>query len=135
MKNIAYIALALVLALAAGFATGWHAKGVSVTAAQSKAEKAQTTAIVAGVNKEAAAQHTQLVAEQGKTLALDSTQQDVRSNGVTIEKEINHAIFIPYEVPSAAVSCPDPAASPQFVRLYNAAAAGNPAAAASTSAR
>lgn len=122
--KIAYTALALLLALGGGFATGWHAKGVSVTAAGAKQSKSETKAVVADVNKQATAQHRQAVAEQGKSQTLAHAQADIRIHADGVREDIDHAIFIPYALPAADV-CPDVTASAEFVRLYDAAASGS----------
>ena len=53
MNRILAAALGVVVALAIGFAAGWHARGVSVAAGQTKTAHAETTAVVAGVTKQA----------------------------------------------------------------------------------
>jgi hypothetical protein len=139
MKDIAIQALALIVALivalAIGFGAGWHAKSVSVAAGQAKAAHAETAAIVADVTKQATDQHAGQVAEQGKSLDLAGVQQSVRDLHVQIQEQISHAVFVPYAMPAGAATCPDPAATAEFVRLYNSAAAGSADPAASTSTR
>jgi hypothetical protein len=135
MKDIAIQALALIVALAIGFGAGWHAKSVSVAAGQAKAAHAETAVIVADVTKQATEQHAGQVAEQAKSVDLAGVQQSVRDAHVQIQEQISHAVFVPYALPAAAGSCPDVTGSDEWVRLYNAAAAGSPAAAATTGAR
>jgi len=144
MPRIAYEALAIVLALAIGFAFGWHAKGVSVEAGQTKTARAETQTVIAGVKQQAADQHAGQVAEQGKSIALGAEQVGIRATGDKLQQEIDRATFslptpaIVLAQPSvAAIHCPDdPVGSDDFVRLYNAAARGaDPAAAGTTGAR
>lgn len=146
MNRILTEALGLVLALAIGFAAGWHANGVSVTAGQVKTARAETTAVVAGVTKQAAEQHAAGVVEQGKSIALGAEQAGIRATGDKLQREIDRAPFIVTAPPiviatpsasSASISCPDdPVGSDDFVRLYNAAARGaDPATAGTTTTR
>jgi hypothetical protein len=133
----------LVLALAIGFAGGWHAKGVSVAAGQTKTARAETQTVITGVKQQADEQHKAQVAEQGKSIALGTEQAGIRATGDKLQQEIDRATFhvtapnIVVATPTVAISCPDdPVGSDDFVRLYNTAARGaDPAAAASTGAR
>jgi hypothetical protein len=131
-----WLVLAIVLTTG-GFATGWHAKGVSVKAGQVTLANKTITTITDGVNKQAAAQNAQLTAEQGKSLALDIEKNRIHAAGVSIQLEIADAQFNPpaLDAGNHPVVCPDVTGSAEFVRLYNAAARGSPAAAASTRAR
>ncbi len=144
MKNIAYLLLGSVLLMMIGAAIGWHAKGISVQAAERTAAHAETQAVIAGVTTQAAAQHADQVKEQGKSLALGIDQAAIRATGDRLQQEIDRAKF-PIQPPAVVlgatvvhVGCPDdPVGSAEFVRLYDAAAqgAGDPAAAASATAR
>jgi hypothetical protein len=135
--------LGVVLALALGFAVGWHAKGVSVTAGQATTARAETQTVIAGVNKQAAEQHAGQVAEQGKSIALGAEQAGIRATGDKLQQEIDRAPFtitapnIIVATPAVSISCPDdPVGSDDFVRLYNAAARGaDPATAGTAGAR
>lgn len=132
----AWLALAAVLAVG-GFATGWHAKGVSVTAGEVKTANTTITTITDSVNKQAAAQSARLTAEQGKSLALDLEKNRIHAAGEVIQLEISNAQFNPppLDAGNHPVVCPDVTGSAEFVRLYNAAARGSPAASASATAR
>jgi hypothetical protein len=136
MKTLLIFVIAVVIAAAAGFGTGWHAKGVSVAAGQTKTATAQTKAVIADVQKQDVAQHADALAQQAKTFDLNNQQDGIRTYGMSLQQEIDHAVFLPYAVPGkpVMVTCPDPDATAEFVRLYNAAAAGqpSPAAAATT---
>jgi len=135
--------LAAVLALALGFTSGWHTKGVSVAAGQTKTAHAETQTVITSVKQQADEQHKAQVAEQGKSIALGTEQAGIRATGDKLQQEIDRATFrvtapnIVVATPTMALRCPDdPVGSDDFVRLYNAAARGaDPAAAASTSAR
>ena len=143
MPRIAYEALAIVLALVIGLAGGWHAKGVSVAAGQTKTARAETQAVITGVKQQADEQHKAQVAEQGKSIALGTEQAGIRATGDKLQQEIDRATFhvtapnIVVTTPTVALRCPDdPVGSDDFVRLYDAAARGaDPAAAASAGAR
>lgn len=143
MKNLAYMLLGGVLLLAIGFTGGWHAKGVSVAAAEMIAAHAETKAVVAGVNAQAAAQHVDQVKEQGKSIALGIDQAAIRATSDHLQQEIDRAKFnvkppaIVLGATVVHVGCPDdPVGSDEFVRLYDAAARGDdPAAAASAATR
>lgn len=141
MKNVAYLILAAIVAIALGFGIGWHAKGVSVTAGQAKTARAETAAVVDGVNKQAAEQHAGQVVEQGKSIALGAEQTGIRAAGDKLQQEIDRAPFhvtapnIVIATPTVALSCPDdPVGSDDFVRLYDAAARGADSAAAGSAA-
>lgn len=144
MNRILAAALGVVVALAIGFAAGWHAKGVSVAAGQTKTARAETAAVVAGVAKQATEQHAGMVAEQGKSIALGIEQAGIRATGDKLQQEIDRASFS-FPAPAivlapqavATVRCPDdPVGSDDFVRLYDAAASGgDPAVAGSAGAR
>lgn len=143
MKNLAYLLLGAVVLLVIGFASGWHAKGVSVAAGATKAAHAETQAVIASVNTQAAAQHVDQVKEQGKSIALGVDQAAIRATGDRLQQEIDRANFN-VQPPSVVlgatmvhVGClDDPVGSTDFVRLYDAAARGDdPAAAASSAAR
>lgn len=130
-----YVALALVVAFACGFGAGWHAKGVSVLAGETKAAQADTQTVVADVARQAQDLHGLAVAEQGKTAALNHDLADIRVEASTLDVEIAHARLEP--PPPAAgepAVCADPVGGAEFLRLYNAAARGGAAAAASTAA-
>ena len=135
MQQVAYIALAIVLALTLGFAGGWHAKGVSVDAGKTKTAQAETKAVVADVKQQATEQHDAAVAEQGKTLGVAVAQNEIRAHEAATKQEIAHAVFQPAPINPAAVDCPDPGATAEFMRLYNAAAAGKSEAAGAPAAR
>lgn len=132
----AWLVLAIVLGTG-GFATGWHAKGVSVKAGEVTLANKTITSINDGVNKQAAAQSAQLTAEQGKSLALQVEQNRIHAAGQTIQLEIADAQFNPAPLGAGdhPVGCPDVTGSAEFVRLYNASARGSPATATSASAR
>ena len=133
----AYIALAAIALLVAGFGAGWHAKAVSVTAGQVKASNQTIAAITDSVTRQAAAQSAQLAGEQAKSVALDIAQRRIAAGGVSIQLEISHAQFEPAPPAAGAehAACPRATASPEFMRLYDAAAGGSPAAAAGAAAR
>lgn len=135
-KLATYAVLAIAL-LAIGFGAGWHAKGVSVQAKQGKTAQADTKAVVADVKQQATAQHAQATAEQGKTLALDLEQHRIHANDLAIQLEIPHATFEPAPVAAGGepVACPRAVGSPEFMRLYDAAARGAPAAASTAATR
>jgi hypothetical protein len=143
VNRILVQALGVVLALVIGLGAGWHAKGVSVAAGQTKTARAETQVVITGVKQQADEQHEAQVAEQGKSIALGTEQAGIRATGDKLQQEIDRATFhvtapnIVVATPTMALRCPDdPVGSDDFVRLYNAAARGaDPAAAASTSAR
>lgn len=133
MNRILAEAIGLILALAIGFAVGWHAKGVSVAAGEAKASNAAVIQITDSVNKQAAKQQADMQAEQGKSVELAAQQQTVRAASVDIRLEIDNASFTPGPI-GVAASCPEPDGTDEFVRLYQRAAEGVPASAASATA-
>lgn len=134
LQKLATYAVVAIALLAIGFGAGWHAKGVSVQAKQGKTAQAETKAVVADVKQQATAQHDQAVAEQHKTLAVNVEQSTIREHESATKQEIEHAVFTPAP-PANPVDCTDPGASAEWLRLYNAAAAGSPAPAAASTAR
>ena len=74
MNRLLAKVLGVVIALAIGFAAGWHAKGVSVAAGQTTTARAETQTVIAGVNKQATEQNARQVVEQGKSVAMDTEQ-------------------------------------------------------------
>jgi hypothetical protein len=139
MNRVLYEALAIILALAIGLACGWHAKGVSVEAAQTKTARAETQTVVTGVNKQATEQHSAAMVEQGNSIALGIDQAGIRATGDKLQQEIDRAPFtitapnIIVATPAVSIRCPDdPVGSDDFVRLYDTAASGADPAAAST---
>jgi hypothetical protein len=137
LQKLAIYALVAVALLVTGFGAGWHAKGVSVTADQVKASNQTIAAITDSVTRQAAAQSAEMAGEQAKSLALDIERRRLASTGFNIQLEISHAQFdpAPPAAGAAPMVCPRATASPEFMRLYDAAAAGSPATAASASAR
>ncbi|CAM5590878.1 hypothetical protein [Rhodanobacter lindaniclasticus] len=134
-QKLAIYALVAIALLVCGFGAGWHAKGVSVTAALAKAAQADSRAVVADVARQAQDLHAHAVAEQGKTAALNTKLTDIRVEASTLDVEIAHARLEP--PPPAAgepAVCADPVGGAEFLRLYNAAARGGAPAAASTAA-
>lgn len=130
MRVIAVQLLGAVALLVFGFAGGWHAKGVSVAAGETKVAQAEVQQIAAGVTKQAAAMQQRLQDEQDKSLGLAVAQQQLRAVGDGIRLEIADAHFTPTPVADGACPADDPVGSDEFVRLYNRAAKGGGAAAA-----
>lgn len=130
-----WLGLAVVALMAGSFGVGWHAKGVSIDAGKAKSAQSETKAVVADVKQQATAQHATAVVEQGKTLGVAVEQSKIRDRESATKQEIEHATFQPARPSPAAVACPDPGATPEFVRLYNAAARGEPAVAGSATTR
>jgi hypothetical protein len=131
-RLLAWVLVAIGLLLV-GFGAGWHEKGVHVAAGETKAAKADVQAVTANFQAQGQKQAQTLAKEQDKSIALATAQQLTRATSATIQLEIRDAEFTPVP-PAAGDSCADPAASPEWVQLYNAAAAGHPTTAASTSA-
>lgn len=130
MKQILIYIVAAIALLAMGFGGGWHAKGVSVAAGQTKTAKAETVAVVADVKKQVATQQVAAKVEQGKSQALAADQQSLRDHGAAIQQEIDHVVFVyPKPKPDAGIQCPNPLGTTEFVRLYDSAARGKPEAA------
>lgn len=117
--SIAWRFVLAIALLVGGFALGWYEKGVHVTAGQAR----QATTDLASIEQQAAKQSAQLqqhlVDEQAASTELLIAQRRLRDAGATLRLEIRHALFT-----SSTPSCPDPLDSPEFYRLYNAAAAG-----------
>lgn len=129
-RGLAWVLVAIVL-LVVGFGTGWHEKGVHVAAGETKDAKADVRAVTENFQAQGQKQAAVLAQEQDKSIALATAQQLTRTTAATIQLEIRDAAFTP--VPMAAGdNCADPAASPEWVRLYNEAAAGTAAAATAT---
>jgi hypothetical protein len=115
--------------LVVGFAAGWHAKGVSVAAGETKVAQAEVQQISDSVAKQATALQKRLQDEQDKSLGLAIAQQQLRTAGNGIRLEIADAHFTPTPVADGACPADDPVGSDEFVRLYNRAAKGGGAAA------
>jgi len=139
MKTILYDLLGFILALAIGFAVGWHCKGVSAEAKQVREVKTDIVAINKSVDTQAAAQTKQMQQQQDQTVGLMAKQSATRTSANTIHWDIQNGTFAPRTVIKVVPGkCPapadDPVGSDDFERLYNSAAKGVAAPAAAASA-
>lgn len=111
--------------LLAGIGVGWRLSSARQVESELDSANARTTAITDSVNRQLAQRQADLTREQGRSLALQHDVGEIRLATTTLQLEISHAQFA---APANAEACPDPVGSDEFVRLYNAAAAGGGAA-------
>ena len=129
MRRALATLVAAIALLAIGFAVGWNEKGAHVAAAETHQARDQVHDITQQVQQQAADLQHRLEHEQAASLELLIAQRAARAAGAAIRLEIRYATFT-----SPSPGCPAPLDSPEFYRLYNAAAAGavGPAPAGST---
>ena len=119
------------MAIAAlAFCLGWYERGIHVQAKQARQAIADLASVQHQVADQSRQLQRQLSDQQAASTELLIAQRRMRDAGATLRLEIRHASFT-----SSTPSCPDPLDSPEFYRLYNAAAAGAGDSAPSGSAR
>lgn len=130
MKTILIALVACIVCAIVGGGIGWHLKGQAVAAAGEKQAKADTVAITRDFQQQANEQTARLNQQQADSSALLAKQNLIRSAGLDLRVEIEHAQFTPPgPIGSAsAPACPDPSGTAEFERLYDAAAKGERAA-------
>lgn len=141
MSTATWWLVAILFALVAGMGIGYEiGSGLAAKSEVATASKEAKT-VVKDVDQQAAAQHAKELAQQQASQQLAVDQSTLTDWDHTIHLEIDNAQFQSKDLPppvgiAPACSAPDPVRTPDFVRLYHAAAVGEgPAAAASTSAR
>lgn len=122
------IVLSLLIGFGAGFVTSHKFAQATQAIAlkdQVDADKKAADARVAAEQKVADDVHQQLVLQQLQSTSLNAQLEDLRKTNASLTDQIAHAHFNPPPRPAVAGSCPGSSINaPEFVRLYNQAAAG-----------
>lgn len=124
MTRLLIVAVAVLAAFAGGVGVGWRAGHAGASDRAAEQAQAQTRDLVADIERQVTARQAQLQAQLVASTALLATQRAIASRADMVREDIRHAVFV---VPLPA---DDPVGSPEFVRLYNAAARAGTGAAA-----
>lgn len=123
--KLGMVVVCIAAAFLAGLAIGWNFGATRELKAEAQDADARTSAITASVDRQLAVRQAELTREQSRSLALQQELGEIHLAGVNLQLEISNARFTS---PASAGTCPDPVGSDEFLRLYNAAAAGGRAA-------